>query len=96
MLIRRGGDTDKVLDETTEGWLDVGHAQQALELPLFESLALSGLLSLVWKLAGRYKDIQGERGDVACLDEMLGFLASLFPFDLGFVGVATSWGLGLW
>jgi hypothetical protein len=96
MFTGRGVDTDKVLDETTEGWLDVRHAKQALELPLFEFLALSGLLRLGWRLAGQYKDLQDGRGDVACLDEMLGFFASLFSLGLGFVGAATSWGLGLW
>lgn len=39
--------------------------------------------------------LERRREDGACLDEMLGFFASLFSLDLGFVGVVASWGLGL-
>lgn len=56
MLTRRGHwvvvDTYKVLGETAEARLDVGHAEEALELPLFESHALAGLLGWGGEVSG--------------------------------------------
>lgn len=87
-------DTYKVLGETAEARLDVGHAEEALELPFFESHAFAGLLGLGGRLAGWGMDRKSGRGDLACLDEMLGFLTSLFSLDFGLVGVVTNWGFG--
>lgn len=98
MLTGRGrrdvGNTYEVLGETAEARLDVGHAEEALEFPFFESHAFAGLLGWEGRLVGWNMDRKSGRGGGVCLDEMLGFFASLFSLDFGLVGVVTNWGFG--